>query len=340
MAEIAMVTRRVNIGLESTPGQIAPRTTRLRSINWAFSPQFESRDFRATGDKYGTVVQPLREWTDFTAEGFLDYNEFIYPLASVVNYGTANPTIAGTSGTADPVQGTAYAWYFQSALDSADSPATYSAEVGDANSAQAAAYLLFNQLDITIAQNEAGFTAGGFAHRFIAGTTITPGTAIYQPDVQTMLPSQFTTYLDRSGTTTFPPSTKLTRNFNFGFSLSERYGMVWPIDSTLTSYAAHVELPADLTITLQVAADGTGLDALLADMRAGQTLFGRTVANGLPTFGTAYKFELDWAGEIMDAPSLDDFEGVHTAQWTLRGVYNPTFGKAFSMLLINEMSSL
>lgn len=332
MAEIAVVTRRVQIGPEATPGTNVAATTRLRTMDWTFSPQFDTRDFRATGDKYGTVVQPLREWCDFTAEGVLDFNESIYGLASVVNY-SGTPSVAGTTAA-----GTAYNWLFESALDAPDTPITYTVENGDANRAQVTSYVLFNQFDITVSQQEASFSGGGFAHRWEDGSAMTAATAIASPDLANILPSFFKVYIDP--TPGAVGTTQLRRAFNIGYSLSERYGPVWPVDSDNTSYAAHVELPANLTMTLQVAADGTGL-ALLDDMRLGNTKFIRLEAIGGTTVGGSnYKFALDFAGEIMDAPDMSDFEGVYAAQWTFRGVYNPTFGKAFSVFITNEMASL
>lgn len=328
MAVLPVVTRTIQIGPEVVRGTGVAANNRLRAYEWTFTPQFETRDHRASGDKYGTQQQGLREWTEFGVDGILDFNEVQYILGSVITVGTA----VGVGTTA---AGTAYLWTYESSNSAADSPITFTIESGDSTRAQEVNYALFDSFEITIEQNNASITASGFGRAWVDNITLTATPEAKK--VEAVLPKYFKVYADT--TSAGLGGTELSETVRrVTFSLNGRFNPVWAVDSDLgTSFATHVEVAPDATFTLQLDADATGMN-YLNTMRGGTTIFFRTEATGGTTVGGSnYKLTIDVAGQIMDAPSMDDLEGAYVADWTWRVTNDATWGKAFSIALINEL---
>lgn len=330
MTDLPMITRTAQIGVEVAAGGSAAADTKLRTFQWTISPQAEIRNFRATGDKYGTQNDLMREWVDFTCEGILDYGEVIYSLGGIVTAGTAS--VHGTTAA-----GTAYARTYESNNNSADSPLTYTIETGDASRAQIFHYGLFNNFEVNIEQNVANISAGGFGQAWIDDIELTanPDTI----ELNSVLPSHFKVYIDDSSANL--GTTELDRAFVATFSLSDRYGMLWPIDSDNgTSFAAHIEREPALRFNLTAMADDIGFGTILTNMRNGQTRFLRLHATGGTTVGGSnFQFRIDFADQVMSAPSMSDLEGAYVAEWEFGGVNDATWGKAYSIFVVNEVAA-
>ncbi len=142
----ATVFETVQLGVESLvdPGTAVSATKKLQGLGFMLTPKFETSRFRPNGFKYDTLVIPGKEWTEYSVEGRLDYDNIRYALASVIN----SPTIAvlGTNGRT---------WTFESASNSPDVLQTYTVDTGSTVRASRSTGVSFTGLDITFKRDEA-----------------------------------------------------------------------------------------------------------------------------------------------------------------------------------------
>jgi hypothetical protein len=135
-------------------------------------------------------------------------------------------------------------------------------------------------------------------------------------------------------------TTRLLRDFTADVAIADRFGPVWTLDSTQSSFAAHVETKLKATLKLTVEADGQGMDPLLA-MRVGDKRFIRLKATG-PNIetGNDYTFQLDLCGLVSEVGDFSDEDGVYAIEWTFAMTHDPAWGKALEVQVVNTLSAL
>jgi hypothetical protein len=137
------------------------------------------------------------------------------------------------------------------------------------------------------------------------------------------------------------------RNLAVTFNYNNKKAPLFVLNATHgNSYKEGVETPADIGVSFDVAADSEG-EAFLETMRDGDIKFMRVEAVGAVigtdmggTSTASYTFSGDFAFMINAAPSLDDMEGLYKNTYGGVIVEDSTWGKGYSISLINSLSAL
>jgi hypothetical protein len=146
MPERATVFERPQIGIESTPGTGVAATKRIQSFSIAPAIQSESQVFRPQGGKFNTAAIQNKEWTEASLEGYPDFNELAYVLASLLSYSAASGTAPAYTHTYSPSQ------------SAADTVKTYTVETGSSVRAQKFTYGIVNECTFSYDRDELTFS--------------------------------------------------------------------------------------------------------------------------------------------------------------------------------------
>lgn len=328
MGELATVRQTVQVGVESTAGSAVAANKKWQVYTVTPAIQAEVSTFRPSGGKFITSGALGKESIEARIEGPLDYEHIVYLLSSVMSY-TA-PSQQGTT--------TAYQWTHTIAQAAEDTVKTYTVEIGDSSRAGKFTYGLVREMTITLSREEATVAATMVGQAWQDGITMTSSpTAI---PVKRVLPTQVDVFLDT--TSSGIGTTKLTRAFRAELTLGERYGLVWPLNSAVNGFAAHVETPIEATLALRVAADGSGM-VPLTYLRSGDPLYVRIKATG-PTIQSiyTYSFQIDMAGIVSEVGAFEDEDGVYAIEWTLTTAYDSAWsgGTAVQVTVVNTRNAL
>lgn len=328
MPERTTITQIVNIGVEAigSEGTVVPANRRLQSVGIDPSISAEVNIFRPSGSKFPTVQALNQEWVEAGVEGQPTYEEMTYLLASVLT----NPT------TTTDVAGVAFTHSFAPAQATADTPRTFTVEKGSAVRAHRFSYGLLTDLSVSFGRDEVTLDGTMIGRRIEDGVALTanPTTLAMTP----VLPTQVSVYLDDAAANL--GTTKLTRVISVDLEISDRYNPAWFLDAAVNSWAVHVESEPTVTATITMEADAAGM-ALLTQMRDGASRFLRVQAVG-PVLSGAFTnlLRFDVAGKVEDVGDFGDEDGVYTVEWTLRSVYDGTWGNALRATLGNSLAAL
>jgi hypothetical protein len=328
MAENATVANTNQIGPETTPGTSVAASKLPRYLAFDLDPSINFNRFRSMGSKYATALTPGQDFTTFGLSGQGSYSEIVYALCS--NLKDVTPTTSDT---------TAKTWTFQPAVRTEDTVRTYTIEQGDAVRAGKATYCICSDLELTFNRTD-GVTigGGGFAQQFQDNISLTGSpTSIEDAPI---LPTHINVYAD--DTFANIGTTKLTRDFNALWRCTGRFGQVWPLNSTLASFAAHVELEPIVQLELTAEYDTQG-SQFFTQARAGAVKYIRIDCTSTVLAGAAtvfYNLRIDMAGKISAMGGFDDSDGVRVVQWTLDAVDDATAGFAQKVIAINKTSAL
>ena len=328
MAERSSLTQGVQVGVESTPGTGVAANKKFVSIGITPAVQMDPLEFRPMGSKFNTIVTPGKEWVEADLEGVGSYSELLWFLSSCV-VAPGAPTTVDTS---------ARKWSFSSAPAAEDTVKTLTVEQGGVVRAHKFAYGLVTEVELTF--NRDGIEVGGamIGQRISDNITLT-ATPTTPPNVP-ILPTEIDVYLD----STFGGlgTTKLLRVLEATWTLGDRFNPVWVLNSTLPSFAAHVESEPNAQLTLLMEADAEGM-AQLTQMRAGTTKFLRIKATSTTLAGAAtemYSLTIDSAVKVADVGDFSDEDGVYAIEWTFDLVYDSGWTKAFNIDLVNKETTL
>jgi hypothetical protein len=326
MPERSSLAATIQIAKETTPGTAVPANKQLQSIGIAPGIQIDVNEFRPIGTKYRTQVNPGREWTQADLSGQPVYDELAYVLASIL--GASVDTVTGTTGQLHT---------YNPSSTAEDTPITLSVEQGSAVRAHKFAYGLVTDLNIDFSRENVELGGTMIGQRITDGATMTASpTALPQSPI---LPGQMDVFIDP--TSGALGTTKLTRVLSGSFSLGSRFGPIWPVNSALTSFAAHVETEPDAGLSLVVEADAAGM-AMLTNLRAGSTQFARLLWTG-PVIGAGpavYKLQIDCAVKVGGANPWDDVDGLYCIEWPFTIIHDGTWGKALVVALTNATAAL
>lgn len=124
MPEAVEISRKLQVGIESTAGVLVPATKRLQ--NWKLATNIRDTADLMTPSGYQAAVASVlgKTWTDGQLTGKPTYGEVVYPLSGL--FGTPTP--------AHPTAGVlSWAWLFDWKGDALDTPTPMSFENGDSN---------------------------------------------------------------------------------------------------------------------------------------------------------------------------------------------------------------
>ena len=187
----------------------------------------------------------------------------------------------------------------------------------------------FQQQTVTCTINSTGLVGGGT----YTPTVTTPATQPTGIALHPVLPTQVNVYLDPTAAAL--GTTQLHRILSVDFKISNRYGPVWVLDSTQSSYVNLVELVPTCEMVIKAEVDNEGM-AFLSDLRTGTSEFIRVQGVGVGND----KLQLDFAGKVKQAGKFSDEEGVYAAEWTISNIYDTTYAKSMNVTLINDIAAL
>ena len=332
MADRFVVSEVQQIGVESTAGTAVTPTIQFGGLSFELDTAIEFDEFKPMGQLVQSIVAPRREWATGALSGFPTYTELPYVLSNL--FGAA--TITTPSGATLARQ-----WDWTPSHTTPWTPKTWTMRRGvSGDTAEEASYGLLSGLTLGFSRTAAP-TIGGdlFARRLDYAASIAT-TGITSPALVPILPDQIDLFLDSTGAGL--GGTQLTRDFNYELNISGLFGNIWPLNSSLTSFAAHSVQAPEVGVTLQMGNDTAGR-ALVTNMRAGSSVFvrlrARGAADGIES-GQRYSLTIDTALKVVDAPSRGDVDGLSTLEWSLRGVYDSTWAKWLQATLVTTVTGL
>ncbi|MBX6770883.1 MAG: hypothetical protein IRY83_04105 [Chloroflexi bacterium] len=328
MPDIATVNNIVQIGVEATPGTSVAATKLLQALSIEPAIKADIKTFRPMGGKFATVAALGKESVEAKLSGQATYTEIVYPLASAFAY--AAPV------QISPPSGLAYRWTFTPSQSQTDTIKTYTVEHGSSVRARKWTYGLVTEFGYKLTRDE--FTIDGtmLGQALQDGISLTASpTAV---PLVPILPTQVNVYLD--STSAGIGTTQLLRVLSAEFKMSDRFGPVWPLNSAISGFAAHVETAPKAELKLLVEADAQGMELLTA-MRTGDKKYIRITATG-PNIetGNDYSFQHDLCGVVSDVSDFSDEDGVYAIEWTFTVAYDAAWGMAQQIQVVNTLSTL
>lgn len=329
MTERAMVFEALNIGVEATPGTEADANRRIEAWSLAPSPQGAIDSFRPDGSKFATLATVGKRWTEAALDGVLSYSDVIYILSGLVSYGTP-----GTSAGTPP----AYTWTFTPDTDGPDTVKTYTIERGSSVRAHQFEYGQFSGFGFSFNATDSQVSISGdvLGQELRDGITMTttPTTIEAVP----ASPKDCTVKL-ASTQAGISGATALTRVLAVEWNYTGKYGAVHTV-STDVSYVATVELAGELTGSLTLEADSSGM-GFLTQAAAGTQYWIEILFTGAIISGTdAYKIQIQMPIVFTNFGDISDSDGVVAVQWQFAGVHDATWTKALEIVVVNATSAL
>lgn len=143
---------------------------------------------------------------------------------------------------------------------------------------------------------------------------------------QPIFPTHNTIYVDSLAANL--GTTALTRPFTFDWKISNKWGPLWPINATNTSFPVHVEMNPKQEVKLLLEADASGM-AYLTNMRAGSSIFIRHASVGpIIEASLTYLYNADFACKITSVSEFKDQGGVYAWEITADVVHDLTWGQS------------
>lgn len=329
MAERTTTSQLTQIGVETSPGAGGSAGKLLQVLSIEPSIKTDIKRFAPKGAKYTTIAALGKEWVEAKISAEVAcYNHLAYLLAGAMAY--AAPTKQGSTS--------AYLWTFKPALSAEDTIKTFVVEQGSSVRAGGFSYGIVRGLTMRFNRNEITIdgTMLGQAYEDDIEMTATPTAIPMMP----ILPGELDVYLDDTAANI--GNTKLTRAFAGEFSLGDRFGPIWPLNSEIDGFAAHVERKPSAQFKLLVEADAAGMGPLTA-MRAGSKQYVRLAATGPNIADTYnYSFQLDMALIVADVSEFRDEEGVYAIEWTFDIAWDSAWesGTGMKVTLVNTLTGL
>ncbi|MEJ5222850.1 MAG: hypothetical protein WHV44_00220 [Anaerolineales bacterium] len=323
MGEKASIFQTVQIGVEITPGTAVPANKKLLATSIVPSVKTEGDTFRAMGNKYPSFAVLNKEWSEASIEGKLTYNEILYVLSSLLS----QPTPAQQGAT------TAYKWTFTSNTSAEDAGKTLTVEQGDANTAWRAAGVKVSGLEFTFNRNEVTLSGSAIGQPLEIGITLTASPTSMTP--KPVLPAHVKLYMadTQSG---LDSAQAVTRGFSATWSLTDKNALAWPLGQSPVLIESEPKLEAKLSL----ATDSVGL-GLITQMRSAATKWFRIKAEGAIIASTyKYTFQIDFPANITEAGEFSDEDGIYLVEWTLAGIHDSTWDKAFQIDVISDVQTL
>lgn len=325
----ATVFQVANIRAEATPGtDPGTGTKRLQSIGLELNPKATINKFRAQGSKLSAVHALGREWSELAVTGAATYTELIYLLAGILRKDTSAPVDVGSD---------ANAWVFDINNTGPDDIQTYTVEHGSSVRAHKSTNCFMSEFGLTWTSETVETTGTMMARAIQDAITLTA-----DPDLLPLVPVLPTqTQIFVSDTQAgLAGASAITRGFRAAFTVSNRQGMFWPINSAVSSFGGNVELVPTVQLKLLMETNAAGM-AFLPLMRAGTTYFARVKSIG-PVIDSpdTNLLQLDFSGKLDEPSNFSDEDGVYAIEWTFDAVEDETWGKALEVLVQNELATL
>jgi hypothetical protein len=229
MAENASAFQGSQIGLETTAGTAVAAAKKLTAMGFDPSPSVEISTFKPSGSKYNTLTAQIYEQVDFDVAGQPTYTEIIYALSSLITKPTPTTPGGGTLSRR---------WTFESAQSGPDAPATYTVEVGSTERGHRFSNGIINELSLGFSKTgEPEMSGSGFGRALEDPFTMTTA-GLSTIALVPVLPTQVNVYSESSSAGLTTPTTRLTRDFEWTWSLGGRYSPVRVLNAANSSFEA------------------------------------------------------------------------------------------------------
>lgn len=317
----------VQIGVEVAPGTAVAANKLLQAVEIVPSIKANVNSFRPKGGKFPTLAAPGKDWSEAKISGQAVYTDIVYLLAGVL--GHQAPTKQGASA--------AYKWAFTPAQSAEDPIKTFSVECGSAVRAGKFAYGLVNSFGFSFDRDKVELSGSMLGRAYQDGIALTADPTAIEP--VPILPTELAIFIDDSAAEIGNTQLEM-ENFQGSFEISDRFGTVWPINSSLASFGAHVETVPKATLKLFLAANDLGMSPLAA-MRSGAKRWIRIKATGPVADDTYdYSFQLDLCGTVTEVGEFSDRDGVYALEWTFQATHDADWGQALTVDVVNKLSGL
>lgn len=188
--------------------------------------------------------------------------------------------------------------------------------------------------DIPLATISSTLLVGGGSYNIVQTT---PGAALSELALQPISGDEWDFYIDT--TSGGIGGTKLTRCFAAYWTIENVYGVIWPANTSNTSWAAHVDMAPTAQVRFTLEADATGM-GYRTQLQTGDTRYVRIKCTG-PTLGAStYYAAFDFAVKITEISDFRDEQGVYAIEYTAEIVHDSTWGKALSFDIRNSISAI
>lgn len=329
MPERTSITQVVQIGVEVTAGTPVAATKRLQSLSFELSPDGDVNTFRAAGSKFPAIASLGKEFAGGDLSGQPTYTELVYPLSALLGPATITTPVGGTL---------ARDWDWDIKSSDAQDGKSFTVERGSSVRAERVAGMVIPEFGLEYSRDAIEVSGSVLAMAFEDGATLTTIGGGGLLDLIPVLPKEVDVYLD--ATSAALGTTKLLRCLMASWSIGDRFGALWPLNSTLPSYATTYETEPSSEVGLTMEADASGM-ALLPVMRAGETRFVRISAIGGTIEGALkYELQVDLACKVTDVPDYSDEDGIWAVGWNMGLFADPTWGKAGHIRLRTTLSAL
>jgi hypothetical protein len=338
MPERASVNELLQFGLESTLQTLVAANRQMALFEVIATGEYDPKPHAGEGRKQSVVVLPNKDFVSakWSSKGnagdAVSYTEIVYPLSCL--YGRPTPGTVGTNGKS---------WTFDAPLQGspANPIASYSVEQGQAAHAHKFAGFVFT--GITIKGTRDGVTATGDAFAALMSTNATLTAGPTKLALDPILGADWT--VTRDPTSGALGTTTLARCFEWEYSYTNVYGMLWPGNkvASLNTWATLVELDPKHTARIKVEADAAG-DTGFSDVRAGTTEFYRFDCKGaaFPAPDAAFNRELkiDIAGKVNASIPLTDGNDLLEEDILLEVCEDTVWGHAALIVATNLLAAL
>jgi hypothetical protein len=323
MAENASLYQVAQLGVESVPGTTLAATRKLAGLTVTPKPMAEVVSFKPAGYKFNTVAALSKEWAEHDITGPLSYTELPYLLSSLIK------TVSPTGATADKT------WTYTPSVSASDTRTTYTLEHGSAERARDFSYFILGGLTLTFNRAECTVKGTAISKAMVDGTSLASVSAL---DIVPVLPTQVSVYLADTAAG-LAGASALDRAFEVVWNLNNLSGPVWPLNASVSGFAAHVDTMPEATGSFKMAVDATGMGPL-TNLRAGSTKFLRVKAVGASLGSSTYTLTVDTAMKIKNINSLADQEGVYAIGWDFDTAYDSTWTKGTEIIVVTSLTAL
>jgi len=134
------VNRRIQVGVEVTPGTAVACTKSLPTTDIQLTRVLDTKQYRAMGYKPATIAKIVKDYSTGKVSGPFSYAEIIYPMSTLVT-----PVITTPGGATLARQ-----WVFTAKARGADAFKTLTVQEGDDTAALQAAYCVLTEFGIDV----------------------------------------------------------------------------------------------------------------------------------------------------------------------------------------------
>ncbi len=327
MAERSAQTMVAQLGVEATPGANQAANKKLSSVSITGGIKAEIEGFTPAGQKYPAFYVPGREWATWKIAGKVTYGELPYLLSSILKTTTA------TSDTSNGKK-----WVFTPALAAEDTVQTYTLEQGSSVRAHKANYFLVTELGFKFTRAGVEYDGAAISQALIDAITLTSATAVENPMVPVLGSQVSVKFADTWAG--LDVASALTRVYEVNWKISSRFADLWVLDSSKTSFVAHVEDTPKIAGDVIMQADAAGM-AYLDVMRNATRKWMRISATGADIdTGRPFLFQIDGCYQVSGATEFTENQKTTAIGWTFAPVYDATATKTYEVTVRNKLASL